>query len=196
MKQPSMPDTIHEKKKELRSAFRKLRTSVSETDKQLLDIALCDNIINSQEFKKAKTVLCYFPYGSEPNILPIAEKALSDGKQVAFPITDKGNSKMSFHTLSSLDNTVTGAYGIKEPHKSAPLTKSDTDTLCIVPALAYDSNGNRLGYGGGYYDRFLSEFVGFSILAIYSFLYTDTLPTDSFDIKVDKIITEKGAFDI
>ena len=196
-----MPDTVikkqNDEKKELRSKFRKLRASVSETEKRLLDDALCKNIILSSEFKKAKTLLCYFPYGSEPNILPIAEKALAEGKQVAFPIiTDTENKKMSFHIIPSLDNTVLGAYGIKEPPKDAPLALLDTDTLCILPALAYDARGNRLGYGGGYYDRFLSKFTGTSVLAIYSFLYADSLPTDGFDKKADIIITEKGVLDI
>lgn len=196
-----MPDTVitapSNDKKELRSKFRKLRASVSETDKQLLDDSLCKNIISSLEFKKAKTVLCYFPYGSEPDILPIAEKAIAEGKQVAFPIiTDTENKKMSFHTIPSLSNTVSGAYGIKEPPKDAPLALLNAETLCILPALAYDSQGNRLGYGGGYYDRFLSSFSGISVLAIYSFLYTDSLPTDMFDKKADKIITEKGVLDI
>ena len=72
----------------------------------------------------------------------------------------------------------------------------NSDTLCILPALAYDAQGNRLGYGGGYYDRFLSNFAGTSVLAIYSFLYADSLPTDNFDKQADKIITEKGVLDI
>ena len=198
-----MPDTltnkdgqINEKKKALRSTFRKLRASLKEVDRQILDESLCNNIINSQDFKKAKTLLCYFPYGSEPNILPIAQRALSEGKQIAFPITDRENTKMCFHVISSLDGTVSGAYGIKEPPKSAPRAKIDSDTLCIVPALAYDAKGNRLGYGGGYYDRFLSDFDGVSVLAIYSFLYTDSLPTDKFDRRIDKIVTEKGTIEI
>lgn len=173
-----------------------MRSSVTKQDKQLLDLALCDNVINSKEFKNASTVLCYFPYGSEPNILPIAQKALSDGKQIAFPITDTENSKISFRVVTSLDNMISGAYGIMEPQESAPLAKIGTDTLCIVPALAYDAQGNRLGYGGGYYDRFLSDFDGISILAIYSFLYTDYLPEGIYDQKVDKILTEKGDFDL
>ena len=196
-----MSDTViippNDEKKELRSKFRKLRASISESDKRLLDDALCRNIILSSEFKKAKTLLCYFPYGSEPNILPIAEKAISEGKQIAFPIiTDTENKKMSFHTIPSLSDTVVGAYGIKEPQKDAPLALLNSDTLCILPALAYDAQGNRLGYGGGYYDRFLSNFAGTSVLAIYSFLYADSLPTDRFDKKADIIITEKGVLDI
>ena len=63
-------------------------------------------------------------------------------------------------------------------------------------ATGFDKEGFRLGYGGGYYDRFLSKFTGTSVLAIYSFLYTDSLPTDGFDKKADKIITEKGVLDI
>ena len=196
-----MPDTViaktNDEKKELRSKFRKLRASVSESDKRLLDDALCKNVILSSEFKKAKTILCYFPYGSEPYILPIAEKAIAEGKQVAFPIiTDTENKKMSFHTIQSLGDAVVGAYGIKEPPEDAPLALFDADTLCILPALAYDAQGNRLGYGGGYYDRFLSNFAGISVLAIYSFLYADSLPTDKFDKQADKIITEKGVLDI
>ena len=196
-----MPDTVttnpSNDKKELRSKYRKLRASISESDKQLLDDALCKNIILSSEFQNAKTVLCYFPYGSEPDILPIAKKAMEAGKQIAFPvITDTENKKMRFHTIQSLSDTITGAYGIKEPPKDAPLAPLNADTLCILPALAYDSHGNRLGYGGGYYDRFLSNFAGVSVLAIYSFLYADSLPTDKFDKKANKIITEKGVLDI
>ena len=111
---------------------------------------------------------------------------------VALPVTHKEIPKITFHKINSLSELKVGEYGIPEPAPSAPEIKGGEKTICIVPALAYDKDGNRLGYGGGYYDRFLSTYKGISILAIYSFLYTDSLPTDEYDMAVHRIITEKG----
>lgn len=182
-------------KKLLRTHFKEIRRSVPEGIKSKLNNTLVDLMSLRDEFKAADTVLLYYPTKEEPNFLRLAEIALSEGKKVGFPITHVKERKLVFHQISSLSDLTDmtkGAYGICEPSPELPILTELSGALCIVPALSYDTNGNRLGYGGGYYDRFLSEYTGKSAVLIYSCLYSPELPTDRYDVKVDMIITEKG----
>lgn len=185
-------DAIDKKKKEARIIFKKIRSELSGEEREPLDSTLFSNVISCKCFADADTVLCYYPVKGEPNILPIAEYALKMKKTVAFPISHVQSKKLSFHSVKSLSELKKGAYGIPEP---SPESSSPTDlkrAICIVPALAFDKTGKRLGYGGGYYDRFLSEFEGKSIGLAYSIFYVDKLPADEYDATINLIITEKG----
>lgn len=179
-------------KKSSRAHFRQIRKEISIESKCLLDSALFSNIASHPEFLNAKTVLCYYPVKSEPNILPLIRHALLKGKKVAFPISHPESSTLTFHVVDSLSDLSVGTYDIPEPPTDAQQVCDFRNSICIVPALAYDGKGNRLGYGRGYYDRFLKDFDGVSVLPIYSLLFSDLLPTDENDQKVDIIITEEG----
>ena len=188
MNKPVNPIT----KKASRAHFRRVRKDISSESRCLLDSALFSNIASHPAFLNADTVLCYYPVKSEPNILPLIRHALSNGKKIAFPISHPESSTLTFHRVESISDLTVGTYDIPEPPAYAPQVCEFNKSICIVPALAFDSNGNRLGYGGGYYDRFLKSFNGVSILPIYSLLFSEFLPTDENDQKVDIIITEEG----
>ncbi len=189
---PLSPIDPKERKATLRKSFFQQRNEMGEAERNRISEALVTALSNHPVFLKAQTILLYYPVRNEPSILPLAEKAFSLGKAVAFPISDPKTCTLSFHRVSSLSELSEGAYAIPEPTLDLPPAENDTLTLCVVPALSFDRSGYRLGYGKGYYDRFLTTFRGNSVgLCPFSFL-SDSLPRDPYDKQVDLILTERG----
>ena len=190
---------IHAEKQALRRHFLSLRAEQGEEERARVGKLLCERLIASEAFRNARTVLCYAPVRGELDVLPIARQALALGKRVALPISNVDTLTLSFRAITTLDDLVEGAYRIPEPPKDAPLITNlselseKTDTLCIVPALAFDRSGYRLGYGKGYYDRFLADFGGSSVgLCARPFL-VDRLVRDPRDQAVDVLLTDEDA---
>ena len=120
-------------------------------------------------------------------MLSLAGSAAEDGKIVAFPVIRDG--EMSFRVLDEASGSIAGAMGIPEPTGEILARVSEiADALCVTPALAVDKHGYRIGYGGGYYDRFLSGFAGFSVCAVFPQLYLDELQTEPHDAPVDAAV--------
>ncbi len=184
--------SLHTQKAVSRKHFRELRKSISNESRSLLDTALFSNTAALPQFQRADTVLCYYPVKDEPNILHLVKYALEEGKRIAFPVSHVEEKRLSFHEVTDISQLTVGAYGIPEPPKSAPEISDFSNSFCIVPALAFDKNGKRLGYGGGYYDRFLSEFNGIAAGLTYSYFFVESVPTEEHDASLDIIITEKG----
>lgn len=186
--------TSYSDKPSARAYFLELRKRISEVTRQDLDKALFSNTVATSTFIETDVILCYYPVRGEPNVLPLAIHALELGKTVAFPVSHIKERQLTFHPIKNLSDLTTGAYKIPEPSKTLPMISDFSNTLCIVPALAFNKNGKRLGYGGGYYDRFLSSFNGTSVGLVYSQFYADHIPTDPHDAAVDIIITENGGY--
>lgn len=178
-------------KKKARLELAKIRADIY--DKQKYSELLCNGIEALKEYKDADVILLYFPTRSEPDISPLADIARRDGKKIAFPISVTKDCTLDFRFISSPDELEIGAYGIREPRADAERATLSDRTLCIVPALAVDADGYRLGYGKGYYDRFLSAFKGNAVVAIHSSLVCERLPRNDTDIPIKTIITETGA---
>lgn len=174
----------------LRSKYYKIRKSIQKRSE------LQENIFRlfkeSDLYKNADCIFCYSAIGSEASVDSVIESALKDGKKVALPVCldEKGN--MEFYFIKSLDDTAKGMYGIKEPDTDR-CTKAifDKSTVCLVPGLSFDLKGNRLGYGKGYYDRFLSCFSGKSVGICFESCLCDELIIDEHDKKVNYLITDK-----
>ena len=184
-------------KKEARKYLSELRNSLTESQRKEKSEKICDRIIASDEFSRCRLLLVYYPIKSEVNILPLIQKAFELGKEIAFPISKKSSYQLDFRKVNSLQELSVGAYGICEPYESAPLpalTIKKEEALCIVPALALDKNGGRLGYGKGFYDRFLAENKSLKICLCFSDLIESIIPTDNHDILMDAVITEEGFF--
>ena len=163
-------------------------------DKAAYSKQLCERISALDEYKNADCILLYFPTKSEPDLTSLAAQAQSDGKTVAFPISKAETCTLDFRTVSDVCELCEGAYGIYEPKESAKPALLTKDTLCIVPALAVDLDGYRLGYGKGYYDRFLASFVGTAIVALHSTLVCERLPRNDTDVPIKIIITEQEIY--
>ncbi len=183
---------ITERKQALRKQFFALRASISEDEKKRLDDRLNKNLAKHPLYKKAAVLLLFFPVRGEPDLLPLAELALREGKTVGFPISHPEDRTMTFRAIQSLSELQAGAYGIPEPPESGEFLNDRTDALCLLPGLAFDRYGYRLGYGGGYYDRFLSNFGGVTLAPTYELFLTESLPTDENDRPAGGLITEKG----
>ena len=180
-------------KKSARAFFAEARKNITQQKGSELSLLLCENIRSLDEYRDADTILLYFPTKTEPDLTPLATDALTRGKKIAFPISVVDSLTLSFREVSSLDDLRCGAYGIPEPPLSARPASPSKKTLCLVPALALDKNGYRLGYGKGYYDRFLEVFDGSVACAIFSDLLCNTLPRLDTDVPVQIIVTERGA---
>lgn len=177
-------------KKQLRAHYLALRAAIPAAEKAALDAALCQAIAAHPAFLSCDTVLCFSPVRDEPNFIALFELARKRGVKTAFPRC-KGT-QMSFHVIESESALEPGRFGIPTPRESAPLAVCTARTLCLLPALSVARDGTRLGYGGGFYDRFLTDFPGVTLLPIYSTLVCDALPREQTDIPVSHILTEKG----
>lgn len=179
-------------KTELRAKYRKMREEIFHRgDAEGKNAIICKRMLSLQAYKNADTVLIYYPIKSEIDVLPIALDAINNGKKVAFPISEPDGFKLIFKTVSSPHELEKGRYGIYEPPKNAEDCRNTEKAICIVPGLAFDREGYRIGYGRGYYDRFLSSFKGVSVGLVYSDLMSEGLPRENTDVSVDIIITEK-----
>ncbi len=182
---------VLELKKETRKFFSEKRRSIPESYRELADKVLFDKTVSLDAYKSAEIILLYYPVKGEPNVLSIAEHALKEGKRVAFPISNPDGFILTFAFVEGLDELAAGTYSIPEPPKNADKYTNEPETLCIVPGLAFDRLGKRIGYGKGYYDRFLESFSGASLGLCYADFLTDRLPVEDTDISLDIIISDK-----
>ena len=185
---------IIEQKKSLRADILKKRNSASKEQKNVKDSLIYNFLINSYFFNSCNTALLYYSVNDEVDTLRIIEYCLSINKKIALPVC-KRDGLLDFYFIESLTDLTEGKFKIPAPDISFCKPVTDySDSVCIVPALCFDKTGSRLGYGGGYYDRFLKSHNVFSIGLCYdSFLY-DTIPSENHDIKVDSIVTESGFY--
>jgi 5-formyltetrahydrofolate cyclo-ligase len=144
-------------------------------------------VINSKEFQPVKVVGAYFAFGSEVKTDLIIERARMLGKKIVLPSVKED--KITFYELSSSKYLIRGRFGIMEPVPYKRVSKID---LLVVPGIAFDKKGYRLGYGKGYYDRLLSGKRTFSIGLAYSFQLLENLPHDRYDKRLDAIASEDG----
>ncbi len=155
---------------------------------------ICKKMLNLAAFRYSDTVLSYSPLKGEVDITPFNQAVLESGKRLALPRCIPGSPIMEFRYVDSLEELQSGAYSIKEPTKENELwiNKGHGSTLCVVPAMAFDREGYRLGYGKGYYDRFLSSKNLTRLGVAYSEFIVDKLPRGHFDLAVDVIVTESS----
>lgn len=178
-----------EKKRQLRADFKKLRNSIEESVRADESKKIADRLLSSQIYKTARTIFVYVSAGSEVKTDTIIKTALTDGKRVAVPLCNTNLKTMDAVLIKDTSQLAIGAYGLFEPsYKDMQVLKKSEIDLVIVPALAFDRTGIRLGYGGGYYDKFLKDFNGFSVGLSFTCCITDRLPAEKFDCPVDRVI--------
>ena len=186
---------LKKEKDAIRKACASVRDSIPMDEKSLLDAKIITAAGNMISFRHADIVLLYAPIKSEIDVMPIFELALSQGKRVAFPRCNIEERTMKFHFVSSMGDLESGAYGIREPKENLPVYDPEASTggaICFVPGLAFDVYGYRLGYGKGYYDKFMEVFRGSTIGVAYTSQILPSLPKGRFDKHCDALITEKG----
>lgn len=190
-----MINDIRPEKAALRNAAIEWRKSLSRSEKQRMDFKIQSKVMNLWKFREVSTVLLYCAKPVEIDTKLLIERASALGKTVAVPRCVPGTREMDFYVITSFDDLEKGAFGVLEPIPEKCRKLNDfTSSVCIVPALVYDKQGFRLGYGKGYYDRFLSGYKGNCIGLAYSDWVKESLPHGKFDRKVDIIVTEKDNY--
>lgn len=177
----------------LRREFEARRNSVTADVRRPSDVALLNNLFASDAWQAADTILSYVSVRGEIDLSPVWKKAVADGKRVALPRTVTGASEgqMVFQFVEQPSDLMAGRYGLKEPSPACPEVTDFARTLCLVPGLSFDRHGYRLGYGGGYYDRFLANHPPVVPVGLcYEVCLSDALPHDRYDIPVSYIFTE------
>lgn len=182
---------INRQKAALRAEFKARRAALSPEERMGRNRMLWKQVFRYlSEIPPPKTLLLYAPLPHEISLIPIFHYAREHGILCAFPRCGEQKGEMEFYWVDTLDELEVGKYGIQEPRADAERITDFSDTLAFVPALAFDRKGYRIGYGGGYYDRFFSKHGVKTVGVIYEEFLTDSLPVASFDIAVDVIVTE------
>lgn len=173
-------------KRELRRQIREQKRAMTPEEIESASEKLKELFLATDQYRRAKTVYGYLPYNQEVRTVPILEQALADGKQVAVPKVY--GDEMRFIYLNDLTRVAVSDFGIPEPVEDGPVA-DDPTALVLMPGLAFDKEGHRIGYGGGFYDKFLAEEPEHPTIALcYTFQVVNELPTEEFDIPVDQVL--------
>ncbi len=182
-------------KQEIRKITEKIRSEIPLEKKKEMDKAIQNHLFNWELYKKSKHIFCFISFRSEIDTIPIIKRVLEDNKIISVPKIDRKKREMKAYYINDISNKTLkpGEYGILEPTENCEEADYKTIDLIIAPGLAFTLKGERLGYGGGYYDRFLSKHPGIPVCALtYDCLLLDFLPVKKNDINVDYLITESG----
>lgn len=185
-------------KRALRTITKSKRDLLCRSDRETKASSIKDKLFKEPEFDAAQAVLFYAAFGSEVPTLEMMKDALKIGKTVVLPITDIKTNSLVLKQVDDLRMLVENKYGIPEP--SVEHTKDfnpDLVEMVLVPGMVFDIHGNRIGYGGGYYDRFLRQIdpsVPWVSVA-FELQIVPQIPSESHDLPVDKVITESRVID-
>ncbi len=187
---------IRQKKSEIRSKYKKLRGNLLPDKKAQFDDAITDRLISLPEFKSAQLVLAFVSKDIEVDTRRIIGESLKNGKRVAVPRCNTEKTTIDYYFITSYDDLENGYYGLLEPNpeKCEKLNSFD-GALCVVPGLVFDREGYRIGFGKGYYDRFILDFRGVTVGVCYSRCIVDKLPRGFYDRPIDVVVTERYIID-
>jgi len=173
-------------KKELRARIRAQKRAMTEEEIVEKSARLGELFLASDAYKNAKTVYGYLPYNQEVRTVAMLEQAMKDGKRVAVPKCY--GDEMRFIFMDDLSRVEKGYANIPEPIADEPIADDET-ALVLMPGMAFDPQGHRIGYGGGFYDKFLAKEPNHPTLALcYDFQMVEHLETEEFDIPVDTVL--------
>ncbi len=185
------PIDIRNYKQELRLSCRERRKNLAPELKLQLDKAIADNVRRLKEYRPAKTLLIYMSTPIEVDTIQIIKNAWADGKRVAVPRCIPDSRDMEFHYIDSLDCLSPGTFSVLEPSPELPVVTDFSGCLMIVPGMQFDMKGYRIGYGKGYYDRYMVRFTGISAGVCYSNELKPFMYHGRFDRQVDIVVTDK-----
>ncbi len=180
-------------KSDIRKLYKQKRSVLTLNQVEKMSSEIQKNILSLPQYEVCKNLFIFVNYGNEVVTRGIINDALSKDKGVAVPYMTGKPHEMVFLKIDGTDNLVENKYGILEPiFDRKNIVNSDKNTFIIVPALVLDSNKNRMGYGGGYYDKYLSENEYLcSVGVAYDFQMTENVPTDENDVTLDIVVTNK-----
>ena len=175
-------------KKEIRKQYKMLRNKMSEMEVKEKSDRICQNIISSNLFQQAEKMLVYAPLGNEVDICPVMEEGWRQQKRIAFPKVF--GETMRYFEISSFSQLEEGTFHVMEPVETNPIDWEEA--LVLVPGVAFDRQGSRMGYGKGYYDRFFEGKTDCVKVGVaYELQVADQLPTEENDLPMEYLVTEK-----
>ena len=179
-------------KKDIRSTILKKRSNMLLSEVIEKSKRIKEQVFHMDEYKEAKTILFYVSYNNEVCTHEIIKESLRMKKHVVVPKTDMKNRMIICSSLTSWDSLIPGAYTILEPRQECINAVSpESIDLMIIPGVAFDSHGNRIGHGMGYYDRLLEKKIRTHRLGLaFEIQIVENIPTEKHDVKVEKIVTE------
>jgi 5-formyltetrahydrofolate cyclo-ligase len=184
-----MSDSLTETKFQLRQQCRKLRASLGEETRTRASQSVCEALERWPIFQQSSCILNYMPIKSEVDLTPLLTG--HPEKYWLLPrILPEEEHRMIFHPYDA-ERLVRHPFGMAEPAADLPTVPPEAIQLALLPGLAFDRRGWRLGYGGGYFDRFLKDFSGVSIGIVFQALLLDDIPHGSFDVPMQWVVTER-----
>lgn len=179
-------------KQEIRAEYKKKRRAIPPEVKAERDRKIFDFVLQMPAYQKAQALFCYVSLPDEVDTIPLLLDALSKGKQVCVPVSLPETCTVDFYEIHSLDDLRPGTYGVLEPDplRCKKITSFSRNSICIVPGLVFDEEGFRLGYGKGYYDRFLQKYCGTRVGVCYREMRVKLLPHGYYDRPVHWLVSE------
>jgi 5-formyltetrahydrofolate cyclo-ligase len=182
---------LRERKRALRESMLAARGALAPRVVAEMSSAVQDRLLGLDEFRRARLVHAYVgAKANEARTDRILAETLRTGRRLAVPRVE--GDRLAHHEIRSTAQLVASRFGLLEPDRSAPLVDPGEIDLVVVPGLAFDRAGNRLGFGKGYYDRFLRDVRGVKAALLYTLQLLDEVPADEHDVPVDLLVTEKG----
>ena len=173
-------------KTELRGHIRTLKRQMTQEQIAAKSAELCALFTATEAYRNAKSISGYMNYNQEVRTMAILEQALRDGKRVSIPKCY--GAEMKFIWMDDLSKVEKSSCGIPEPIADEPIADDET-ALVLMPGMAFDHQGRRIGYGGGFYDKFLAAEPNHPTVALcFDFQVVDQLPTEEYDIPVDLVL--------
>jgi 5-formyltetrahydrofolate cyclo-ligase len=174
-------------KETIRKNILEKRDALSYRDVEIRSRRITDKLKEDKDYKKAKTIMLYMSKDKEVSVQELIKDAMENKKKVIVPkVTDKG---LICCEVTDFKNMKYSCFGILEPTNEivCEVTKID---LIVVPGIGFDKTGHRIGYGKGYYDNLLKNYKGKTIGVGYDFQIVDKIPSDKWDVKVDRVVSE------
>ncbi len=183
--------SLREEKKELRRHIKQLAATLSPEYCCLADREIAKRVVNSETFKNANIVFCFVGTEREIDTWPIIEAAWQQGKLVGVPkCLSMGH--MEVYRIDKHSDLEPGFHGILEPKEGLPLFEPQEIEFAVLPCLSCNKEGYRLGYGGGFYDRYLERMDCPNVVICRGKLMSEEIPIEIFDKKADAVITENA----
>ena len=176
-------------KSELRNMIKEEMANLDYAKKRIMDEKIRNNIYGLKEYCTAKTILTYVSKDKEVDTLDLITHSISLAKTICVPLT-KNNNSLEIRKIEDLTDLKVGNFNILEPNEHTKIINPKELELLFIPGLAFGTGCERLGRGGGYFDRFLLESKGLKVGLAYEFQIFDSLPVQKHDIKMDMIVTD------
>ena len=192
------PENLQAEKKQMRDAVLTRRDAMLPSARAVASHAIIEKLCNLPGYHHAKVVLTYMGFGSEIETRSFVERILVDGKIVVLPRVDRASRSLILHAVHGLTELATSKWGIREPRAETPSVPLSTIEFVLLPGVAFDRAGNRLGYGRGYYDKLLSaaDPALARVAAGFSGQIVGAVPVGPLDQKIDTLITENETINI